>query len=240
MLIIPAIDLKDGKCVRLFQGDMKQATVFSDDPVSAALRWEEEGAKLLHLVDLDGAVSGESRNRAVVREIAKSLKIPVEVGGGIRNLSIAEDLLSWGVDRVILGTLAYQQPELVKVACQRFPGKILVGIDAKKGVVAIKGWVEETGMSVVELARMFEDCGVSAMIFTAIEKDGAMEGPDIESTLHLARSVKTPIIASGGISHLSDVEAILKLEADGVAGLIIGKALYTGAIRLKEALALRS
>lgn len=238
MEIIPAIDLKEGKCVRLLQGDMDRATVFSDNPVETALRWEAEGGQRLHVVDLDGAFKGEPRNRKVIEDIVDALKIPVQVGGGIRDIETIDAYVNMGVDRVILGTIAHSNPELVAKACEIYHGRIVVGIDAKDGKVAIQGWAEVTSKSAMELAAEYEEYGVAAIIYTDIAKDGMMQGPSIEATRYLALSVDIPIIASGGVSSVEDIKHLLPLEADGVEGVITGKAIYSGALDLKEAISI--
>lgn len=238
MEIIPAIDLKEGKCVRLLQGDMDRATVFSDNPVETALRWESEGGQRLHVVDLDGAFKGEPRNRKIIEEIVDAIKIPVQVGGGIRDIETIDAYVNMGVDRVILGTIAHTNPELVAKACEIYHGRIVVGIDAKDGKVAIQGWAEVTSKSAMELAGEYEEYGVAAIIYTDIAKDGMMQGPSIEATRYLALSVDIPIIASGGVSSLEDIKHLLPLEADGVEGVITGKAIYSGALDLKEAISI--
>lgn len=237
MLVIPAIDLKAGRCVRLYQGDMDQATIYSDNPVATALRWQSEGAERLHIVDLDGAVSGAGVNTAVIEQICQVLTIPVQVGGGIRNLDAIERLLSRGVARVILGTVAYRQPEVVATACQRFPGHITVGIDARAGKVAVQGWTEATELEASALARRCAGVGVSEIVYTDIARDGTEQGVNLEATLALARSVPLPIIASGGVASVRDIERLVPLELDGIAGVIVGRALYTGAVKLAEAIA---
>lgn len=238
MEIIPAIDLKDGKCVRLLQGDMDRATVFSDNPVETALKWEAQGGQRLHVVDLDGAFNGEPKNRKVIEEIVDALNIPVQVGGGIRDLETIDTYVNMGVDRVILGTIAHKNPELVAKACEIYHGRIIVGIDAKDGKVAIQGWAEVTSKSAMELAAEYEEYGVAAIIYTDIAKDGMMQGPSIEATRYLALSVDIPIIASGGVSSVEDIKHLLPLEADGVEGVITGKAIYSGALDLKEAISI--
>ncbi len=238
MLVIPAIDLKAGRCVRLYQGDMDQATIYSDDPVATALRWQSEGAERLHLVDLDGAVSGAGVNTAVVEQICQALTIPVQVGGGIRDLDAIERSLSRGVARVILGTVAYRQPEVVAAACQRFPGHIAVGIDARAGKVAVQGWTEATGLEASVLARCCAGVGVSEIVYTDIARDGTEQGVNLEATLALARAVPLPIVASGGVASVRDIERLASLESEGIVGVIIGRALYTGAVKLTEAIAI--
>ena len=226
MIIFPAIDLKEGKCVRLFKGDMNQATVFNDNPAAQALEFEKAGFKFLHIVDLDGAIQGQGVNEEAVKAIIKSIKIPTQLGGGIRSIATIEKWLALGISRVILGTVAAKNPELVIEACKKFPGKIVVGIDAKEGRVATEGWVETSEVSVLELAKKFENCGVSAIIYTDISRDGTLTGADLEGTKNLAQNLKIPVIASGGVSCLQDVLEIKKLEKDGVIGAIVGRALY--------------
>lgn len=234
MIIFPAIDLKNGQCVRLFNGDMDQATIFNDNPVAQALEFENQGFKYLHVVDLDGAVSGNSINEASVKDILNNVKIPVQLGGGIRTMEAIEKWLNLGVARVILGTIAANNPDFVSEACKKFPGKIVVGIDAKHGMVATHGWVETSQMDALELAKKFENCGVAAVIYTDISRDGALAGVDIEVTKHLAESLKMPIIASGGVSSMRDVREVKDLEGLGVEGLIVGRALYDKMIDPKD------
>jgi len=234
MIIFPAIDLKEGKCVRLFKGDMNQATVFNDNPAAQAQEFEKAGFKFLHIVDLDGAIQGQGVNEEAVKAIIKSIKIPTQLGGGIRTIATIEKWLNLGVSRVILGTVAAKNPELVIEACKKFPGKIVVGIDAKNGKVATEGWVETSEISVLELAKKFEDCGVSAIIYTDISRDGTLTGTDLEGTKNLAQNLKIPVIASGGVSNLQDILEIKKLEKDGVIGAIVGRALYDKKIDIKE------
>ena len=236
MLIIPAIDLKAGQCVRLYQGDMDQATVYSEDPVATALRWQQEGAQRLHVVDLDGAVSGRGVNTTAIEQICQALTIPVQVGGGIRSLSSLEHILSLGVSRAILGTLAQRQPEVVAEACKRFPGQITVGIDARNGKVAVQGWTESTDLDVTQLANRCQDYGVSEIVYTDISRDGTEQGVNREATGALAQAMSVPVIASGGVASAADIELLLPLEAHGVMGVIIGRALYTGAVKLEAAI----
>lgn len=238
MLVIPAIDLKGGRCVRLYQGDMDRATVYSDDPVATALRWQHEGAERLHVVDLDGAVSGAGVNTAVIEQICQALTIPVQVGGGIRTVEAAAHLFSRGVSRIILGTVAYRQPEVVAAACQQFPGRITVGIDARGGKVAVQGWTEATALDAITLAKRCADIGVSEIVYTDIARDGTEQGVNLDATAALARAVSLPVIASGGVASLTDIERLRPLESAGIAGVIIGKALYTGAVTLANAIAL--
>ena len=238
MIVIPAIDLKEGCCVRLEQGEMHRDTVFSDNPAEQALKWQQAGAELLHLVDLDGAFAGEPRNKGAIEAILKALSIPAQLGGGIRDIATIEAYLSLGLSRVIIGTAAQRNPELVLEACRKFPGRIVVGIDAKSGMVAVQGWAEVTGITAVELAKKFEDCGVAAIIYTDISRDGMMAGPNIEATKTLAEAISIPVIASGGVSSLKDIENLMAIEQSGVTGAITGKAIYTGAINLAEAISL--
>ena len=240
MIFFPAIDLKDGQCVRLYQGDMDRATVFGDDPAAQGRVFAEAGARWLHVVDLNGAVSGRPVNEDVVMGILDALQIPVQLGGGIRDRKTIDFWLGRGVRRVILGTVAVRDPDLVKQACKDHPGRVAVGIDARDGFVAVEGWTEVSEISALDLARKFEDCGVAAIIYTDIARDGAMEGPNIEATVELAGAVSVPVIASGGVSSMADLEA-LKDAGDGLLeGVISGRALYDGRIDLAEAVVLLS
>lgn len=238
MIVIPAIDLKDGKCVRLEQGLMDRDTVFNDDPGAQARAWQDQGAEILHIVDLDGAFAGEPKNRSAIEAIVRAITIPSQLGGGIRDIATIEAYLSLGIGRVIIGTAAQRNPELVKEACAKFPGRIVVGIDAKDGMVAVQGWAEVTGVTAIDLARKFEGFGVSAIIYTDISRDGMLQGPNIEATRQLAESISIPVIASGGLSSLKDIENLKAIESSGVTGVITGKAIYTGAIDLAEAIKL--
>lgn len=238
MIVIPAIDLKEGKCVRLEQGLMEKDTVFSDNPGAQARDWQDQGAELLHIVDLDGAFAGQPKNREAIEAILKAINIPAQLGGGIRDLATIEAYLSLGLSRVIIGTAAQRNPELVREACAQFPGRIVVGIDAKNGMVAVQGWAELTDVTAVDLAKKFEGFGVSAIIYTDIARDGMLQGPNLEATRGLAESISIPVIASGGVSTLRDIENLMAIESSGVSGVITGKAVYTGAIRLNEAIAL--
>ena len=238
MIVIPAIDLKNGACVRLEQGLMDKDTVFNDNPAAQALDWQNQGAELLHIVDLDGAFAGEPRNRGAIEAILAAITIPAQLGGGVRDLATIEAYLNLGLSRVIIGTAAQRNPELVRQACARFPGRIVVGIDAKDGMVAVQGWAEVTGIQAVDLARKFEGYGVAAIIYTDISRDGMLQGPNIEATKALAEAVAIPIIASGGVSSLKDIENLMAIESSGISGVITGKAVYTGAIRLSEAISL--
>jgi len=236
MIVIPAIDLKEGKCVRLEQGLMDKDTVFNDNPGAQARIWEEQGARLLHIVDLDGAFAGEPKNRTAIEAIVRAVKIPTQLGGGIRDLATIEAYLDMGIDRVIIGTAAQRNPELVREACTKFPGRIVVGIDARNGMVAVQGWAEITDITAADLARKFEGFGVSAIIYTDISRDGMMQGPNIEATRALAESISIPVIASGGVSRIADIENLMAIESSGVTGVITGKAIYSGALDLAEAI----
>lgn len=236
MDVIPAIDLLGGRCVRLYQGDYAQAEVFGDDPLEMAQRWVAEGAPRLHLVDLDGAKVGHPVNTDAIRAIAQSVSVPVQVGGGLRSPESVIQLLDLGVERAILGTVAVEQPQLVKELCQGFPGQIVVGIDARNGLVATRGWLEDSSLLATELAQRLEHCGVSAIIYTDIQRDGTLQGPNLKALREMADSTTVPIIASGGISSLTDVLSLLALESKQVTGAIVGKALYTGALQLREAI----
>ena len=238
MIVIPAIDLKDGKCVRLEQGLMERDTVYSDDPAATARRWQDEGGELLHIVDLDGAFAGVPKNRAAIEAIVAAIDIPAQLGGGVRDLTTIEAYLTLGLSRVIIGTAAQRTPQLVTDACRRFPGKIVVGIDAKNGMVAVQGWAEVTNVTAVELAKKFAGDGVAAIIYTDIARDGMLQGPNLEATRALAEAVGLPVIASGGVSSLKDIENLLAIEQYGVTGVITGKAIYSGALNLREAVAL--
>ena len=237
MLIIPAIDLKDGRCVRLKQGDMSTATVFSDDPVAMARHWAAEGAKRLHVVDLNGAVAGRPKNEKVIRDIVAAVgeKLQIQLGGGIRDLDTIESYIDAGVALVVIGTAAVKNPGFLSDAAYAFPGHIIAGLDAKDGKVAVEGWSKMTGHDVVDLAKKYEEFGIEALIYTDIGRDGMMSGVNIEATLKLAQAIKTPIIASGGLSSIKDVEAVCKLVPEGIIGAIAGRALYEGKLDLKKA-----
>jgi phosphoribosylformimino-5-aminoimidazole carboxamide ribotide isomerase len=238
VLIIPAIDLKDGRCVRLQQGRMDSATVFSDDPVAMARHWLAQGAKRLHIVDLNGAIAGRPKNEKVIRAMIQAVgdKLPIQIGGGIRDLDTIESYIDAGVTWVVIGTAAVKNPGFLSDACYAFPGHIVAGLDAKEGKVAVEGWSKLTGHDVVDLAKKFEEYGVEALIYTDIGRDGMMNGVNIEATLRLAQAIKTPIIASGGLNSVQDVEAICaKLVPEGVIGTIAGRALYEGKLDLKTA-----
>ena len=238
MIIYPAIDIRGGRCVRLTEGRFDAETVFADDPAEMALKWAGMGAEFLHLVDLDGALAGEGKNVPVIERILQSVNIPVQLGGGIRNLETIEKLLALGVTRLILGSAAVNNPQLVEEACKKYPGHIAVGIDAKNGEVAIEGWGKGSGVAATELAKKMAAYGVETIIYTDISRDGMLSGVNVEATAALARACGVPIIASGGVASIEDIRRVKAVEADGVQGCIIGKAIYTGAVDLKEALAL--
>lgn len=240
MIIFPAIDLKEGQCVRLIEGRMDSATIYSQDPGSTAKAWEEQGAKFIHVVDLDGAFAGQPRNRDSIRQIVQSVNVPVQVGGGIRDMETVEDLLVLGVNRVILGSAAILNPEFVAGACQKYGDRVLVGIDARDGMVAIQGWGETVQKTALELALEVKDMGIARIVFTDIRRDGKLSGPNLAATGELAKLSGLKVIASGGVSSLDDIRAVKALEADGVEGAIMGKALYAGAVKLPEALAIAS
>ena len=237
MLIIPAIDIKDGHCVRLKQGDMQAVTVFSEDPAAMAQHWLERGAERLHIVDLNGAVAGRPKNELAIREIVSVVgeEIPVQLGGGIRDLDTIERYLDDGITYVVIGTAAVKNPGFLHDACYAFPGHIIVGLDAREGKVATDGWSKMTGHDVIDLARKFEDYGVEAIIYTDIGRDGMMTGINIEATVRLARAIKVPVIASGGLSSLDNVRALCRHEADGIVGAIAGRAIYEGTLDFRQA-----
>jgi phosphoribosylformimino-5-aminoimidazole carboxamide ribotide isomerase len=236
MLIIPAVDIKNGKCVRLYQGRMDTETVFSDDPSAMAEKWVDEGAEIVHVVDLDGAVEKRPRNLDSIKKIIHRINARVQVGGGIRNEKTVKMFFEMGVERVVVGTEAIQNPKFVKDACQAFPGRIVVGIDARDGMVAIEGWTKTTQIKALDLAKQFEDCGVAAVNFTDIHRDGMKTGPNINETRRLAESISIPVVASGGVSTIKDIQTLMTLEAVGVVGIITGRALYSGSLNLKEAI----
>jgi len=236
MIVIPAVDIKDGRCVRLKQGRMSEETVYSDDPVQMAGTWYTKGAERIHLVDLDGAVGGKRVNGELIRNIARSVPVPVELGGGIRNLASIEFYLEAGVEWVILGTVACKNPEMVEEACRRFPGHVMLAIDARAGRVAVEGWTEDTERSAIEVARPFDGRGIAAVIYTDIQRDGMSVGPNLRATGEMAKALKTPVIASGGISGLEDIRKVMTLSGQGVMGVITGRALYEGTLDLVEAI----
>ena len=238
MLIIPAIDLKDGHCVRLRQGEMESATVFSEDPVAMARHWVAQGARRLHIVDLNGAVAGKPRNEKVIREVIAAVgeQCPIQVGGGIRDLDTIESYLDAGVTYIVIGTAAVKNPGFLSDACYAFPGHIVAGLDAKDGKVAVEGWSKLTGHDVVDLAKKFEEYGIEALVYTDIGRDGMMTGINIDATLRLAQATKTPIIASGGLNSIKDVQSVCAtLAPEGIIGAIAGRALYEGKLDLKKA-----
>ena len=238
VILFPAIDLKDGKCVRLKLGEMNQATVFNDDPAAQAAAFEKQGFEYLHIVDLNGAFAGKPVNGAAVEAILKAIHMPAQLGGGIRDLATIETWLAKGIRRVILGTIAVRDPALVRAACKAFPGRVAVGIDAKGGKVAVEGWAETSELTAIDLAKRFEDAGVSAIIYTDIERDGILKGLNLSATAELARSTKIPVIASGGLASIEDIKALLRPEYMMLEGAITGRALYDGRIDPKVALSL--
>ena len=238
MILFPAIDLKDGACVRLLRGRMEDATLYNPDPAAQARAFADAGSRWLHIVDLDGAFAGKPVNAAAVRAILGAAAIPVQLGGGIRDMPTIEAWLAAGVARVILGTTALRDPALVRAACRRFPGRIAVGIDARGGRVAVEGWAKTAGVEAKELALAFEGAGAAAIVYTDIDRDGALEGPNVEATAALALSLTTPVIASGGVASLDDLRALKAHEKDGIVGVIAGRALYDGRLDLGQALRL--
>ncbi len=237
MLLIPAIDLKDGHCVRLKQGDMNDATVFSEDPAAMAKHWVAQGARRLHLVDLNGAIAGRPKNESVIRAIVDAVggSIPVQLGGGIRDLDTIERYLDGGIAYIIIGTAAVKNPGFLHDACGAFPGQIIVGLDAREGKVATDGWSKLTGHEVIDLAKKFESYGVEAIIYTDIGRDGMLTGINLDATVKLAQAVSVPVIASGGLSSLSDVEALCAIEDEGIEGVICGRAIYSGDLDFRQA-----
>lgn len=238
MLIIPAIDIRGGKCVRLFQGDYAKETIYGDDPAAMAERWIDQGAKFLHLVDLDGAREGVPLNKQTIQTIVDRSSVPVEVGGGIRDFIAVDDYLSRGVRRVILGTAAFSDPCFLEEACARWPGRVAVDIAAKEGKAVISGWVKETEVGAVELAKRCEELGASTIIYTDVLRDGAQKGVNLQATREVARALKIPLIASGGVATIEDIAALKPLEKEGVSGVIVGRALYAGTLKLSEAIVL--
>ncbi|MBS9477464.1 1-(5-phosphoribosyl)-5-[(5-phosphoribosylamino)methylideneamino]imidazole-4-carboxamide isomerase [Ancylobacter radicis] len=238
MILFPAIDLKDGKCVRLQQGDMARATVFNHDPAQQAAQFEAQGFRYLHIVDLDGAFAGKAVNAGAVERILETIAMPVQLGGGIRDLAAVEGWLGKGITRVILGTAAVRDPAFVKEAARRFPGRVAVGLDAKDGRVAVEGWAETSDLTALDLARRFEDAGVTAIIYTDIDRDGLLKGLNLDATIALAEAISIPVIASGGLASLDDVKALLEPRAAKLEGAITGRALYDGRLDPRAALAL--
>lgn len=238
MIIIPAIDLKDGRCVRLAQGDFNRITVYSNHPEGIAEKWAQQGAQRIHIVDLDGSVAGSPKNRKTIGSIIKSVRLPVQVGGGIRDISTIEDYLNMGVNWVIIGTKAMTDRDFVLRVCDLYRGKIILGLDAKDGKIAIQGWTEHTSTSLMETAKSYEKHGLAAIVYTDIKRDGMEVGVNVEATKALAEAVDIPVIASGGVSGLLDIERLMEIEKSGVIGVIVGKALYSGAISLKDAISI--
>ena len=238
MLVVPAIDLKDNRCVRLYQGDYTKETVYGDDPVAIARGFEAAGAELIHVIDLSGAKEGRAVHQELICEIARAVSVPLEVGGGIRDLETMEAYLSCGVERVILGTIACRRPELVREACRLFPGHVVVSLDVRGDYVAVEGWTEESSIHYLELAKHLEDAGLRALIFTDITRDGTEEGINLKRVIPLLEAVSLPVYLAGGVSSLKDIEAVLPLEEKGLEGVITGRAIYTGALDLREAIKL--
>jgi phosphoribosylformimino-5-aminoimidazole carboxamide ribotide isomerase len=236
MLIVPAIDLKGGKCVRLLRGELHAETVYGNDPVAMGRRWVDEGAEYLHVVDLDGAVSGQPVNAAAIAALCQALPIPIEIGGGIRSVERADELLRLGADRVLFGTAALAEPDIVREACRRFPGRVAVGIDARDGKVAVRGWLETSATTAVDLARQAQELGACRIIYTDISRDGTQEGVNVAATRAIAEAVTLPVTASGGVGSLADVVAVRDCAVRNVDAVIVGRALYTGAVRLPEAI----
>lgn len=236
MEVIPAIDLLEGRCVRLYQGDYDQAQTFDENPVAVARQWAEQGATRLHVVDLDGAKAGKPVNQASIEAIVRAIDIPVQVGGGLRSRQSVVELLERGVQRAILGTVAVEQPELIDQLCQEFPGKIAVSLDARNGRVATRGWLETAEILATDLAKRMAEAGVDALVYTDIHRDGTLQGPNTEALREVADAVSVPIVASGGVSSMTDLLGLLSLEPAGVTSVIVGRALYTGDVSLKEAL----
>ncbi|MBD1934795.1 MULTISPECIES: 1-(5-phosphoribosyl)-5-[(5-phosphoribosylamino)methylideneamino]imidazole-4-carboxamide isomerase [Cyanophyceae] len=236
MNVIPAIDLLEGRCVRLYQGDYERSQVFDNNPAHVAKLWVDQGATQLHIVDLDGAKTGSLVNRQAIEAILQAVQVPVQVGGGLRDKSAVRQLLDMGVERVILGTVAVEQPQVVEQLCQEFPGQIIVGIDARNGKVATRGWLETSEVRAIDLAKQMQHLGTAAIIYTDIHRDGTLSGPNLEALRELANAVSIPIIASGGVSSITDLLSLLALEPLGVSGVIVGRAIYTGDVSLKSAI----
>ena len=237
MVIIPAVDIKNGQCVRLAQGDFDRVTVYAENPVDMACLWARKGAKRIHIVDLDGSVAGLPRNASIILDIARSTAVPIEVGGGIRNMETIDYYLANGVASVILGTAAIQDEDFVKKAAGAHPGQIILGIDALDGQVAVRGWTQKTSQNAVELAQRYENCGIQAVVYTDIQRDGMETGVNVEQTRALAKAVSIPVIASGGVATLADIDHLLAVKDVSFFGVIVGRALYTGAIALEDAMA---
>jgi len=237
MIVIPAIDLHDGKCVRLLQGDFNRLTVYGNDPVQMALEWQKQGAERLHVVDLDGSLMGTPHSRDVICAMAKALSIPIELGGGIREMGIIDDYLTAGIEWVILGTAAIRNTQLLREAARMYRGHIILGLDAKEGMISVQGWTEKTSISVKDVAASVFDLDLAAIIYTDISRDGMQMGMNIEATKHLAQMTHIPVIASGGVSSIQDIRMVSEIESEGVIGVIAGKALYAGTLSLQEAIA---
>lgn len=238
MILFPAIDIRQGKCVRLVKGCFDQETIFAENPLDMAVRWTREGAEYLHLVDLDGALAGKPVNLPVIADIVKHVTIPIQLGGGIRDLDTIAQFLEAGVARVILGSIAVQQPELVAAACEKYGDRIVVGIDARDGMVAVNGWGTAGGIGAIELAEKMAQTGVARIIYTDISRDGTLSGVNVAGTAALAKAAGIPVIASGGVKNLADIKAVMQAASDGIEGVIIGKAIYTGSLNLADALQL--
>jgi phosphoribosylformimino-5-aminoimidazole carboxamide ribotide isomerase len=236
MIIIPAVDIKGGRCVRLREGRADAETIFSDRPLEMAQKWVDQGAERLHIIDLDGAFEKGPRNRSAIQEIVEAIKVPIQLGGGIRDLKTVESYLSLGLTQIILGTAALKDPAMIKEACRFFPGQIMVSLDARDNRLAVEGWIEISEKDPVDLAKQYEDWGVKAIIFTDISRDGTQQGPSISSTRRLAQATRIPVIAAGGIATLTDVQSLAALEADGLGGMITGRAIYSGSLILPEAI----
>lgn len=237
MIVIPAVDIKSGKCVRLLQGRMEDETVFSDDPAEMAKRWNDDGAKIIHVVDLDGAFAKSPQNLSSIKKIIKSVDADIQVGGGVRNNETIRMYIELGVKKVVIGTEAIRNPSFIVQVCEEYPGRIVIGIDSRNGMVAIEGWAETTQTRAIDLAKQFEEYGPAAINFTDINRDGMQKGPNIEQTRRLAKSTTIPVVASGGVSTIEDIKNLTLLEDDGVTGVITGRALYSGTLNLKEAIA---
>ena len=238
MIIIPAIDIKGGKSVRLEQGSMDKETIFSDHPEEMALQWERKGARILHIVDLDGAVYGRPINRKAIKKILNTVSIPLQLGGGIRDLDTIDEYIGLGIHRIIIGTIAYKNPHLVEAACKKYPDQIIVSIDSKDNYVSVEGWTEPTTTSAIDLAKKFESMGIASIIYTDIKRDGMRSGPNIDEIRRLTKDIHVEVIAAGGIGSINDIRDLLPLEEYGLRGIIIGRALYDGSIQLDEAIAI--
>jgi len=236
MIIIPAVDIKGGRCVRLREGRADEETVFSEYPQEMAQKWVDQGAERLHIIDLDGAFEKGPRNRSIIQEMVKAVRVPIQLGGGIRDLQTVESYLSLGLAQVILGTMALKEPALIKEACRRFPDQIIVSLDARDNRIAVEGWTEISEVDPVDMAEHYEDWGVKAIIFTDISRDGTQQGPSLSSTRRLAQATRLPVIAAGGIATLNDVRSLAPLEKDGLIGMITGRAIYSGSLELSEAI----